>query len=856
MSQINKAALSIATITALLVALTSTPAQATTTTVPCTTGSFDITAENVVINGVSCTGQAVIPASVTSIGDQAFAQSGITSVAFDGISVLTSIGASSFSETSLSSVTIPASVTSIGDSAFVLSEIASLTFEGNSRLATIDRFAFAFTELTSITIPASVTFIGEAAFLETPITSFTVAAENPNYSSGGDGVIFNKDKTLLIAYPLGNPRKLYSIPDSVTSIGHSAFHEALNLSAVTIPEGVTSIGKNAFLGAASLSAITIPASVTLIDDLAFFQASSLMSVYFLGAAPSMGSSVFVHVGAGAKAYVPIDAPNVTFFPAGGQAWNGLTVTVLGGVRNCSSSGNFTITDFVVVTGQSCSGQATIPDGVISIGTSAFSNASNVTAVTIPASVTSIGNSAFADATGLSTITIPASVRSIGNSAFNGAHSLLSVFFGGSSTLTIIGDSAFASASRLSTITIPDSVTSIGDSAFAYAANLSTINIPASVTTIGESAFAYASSLGSITIPASVTTIENYAFQDATQLSSVTFAGNGMLATIGQEAFVRTGLTTVAIPESVTSIGVFAFEASSLTAFSVAPTNSNYMSEDGVLFNKQRTSIIQYPSGNSRESYSIPGSVTSISDYAFSGATTLSSVAIPESVTAIGVSAFDGASALASVTFSANSRLESIASRAFKGTMSLSSITIPSGVSIIGALAFHRAEILKSVYFLGDAPAVEAMAFADIGSDPTAYVGYSATGFPASGQAWEGLTVEVAAAPVTLPVEGRVSAPGPQAPVAEQKSITLTAKSRFKIRALAKLTGVQITSPKAIVSLKVAKASSRSCVTTGSILRTLKAGLCDVTFTVQEPKSTASKRPKATKTPKSFVIQRG
>lgn len=147
--------------------------------------------------------------------------------------------------TVLTSVTIPNSVTEIGGGAF-----------GRC------------TGLTNITIPDSVTEIGSGAFdYCTRLTSITISSDNTNYSSQ-DGVWFNKDKTKLIQYPCGKTG-IYTIPDSVTSIGSGAFEDCKGLTSVTIPDSVISIGYMAFSDCTGITSITIPDSVTEIGDYAF-----------------------------------------------------------------------------------------------------------------------------------------------------------------------------------------------------------------------------------------------------------------------------------------------------------------------------------------------------------------------------------------------------------------------------------------------------------------------------------------------------------------------------------------------------------------------------------------------------------
>ena len=193
-----------------------------------------------------------------------------------------------------------------------------------------------------------------------------------------------------------------------------------------------------------------------------------------------------------------------------------------------------------------------------------------------------------------------------------------------------------------------SVTSIGYAAFYNCSCLTSVTIPNSVTSIGSDAFYGCSSLTSLTIPNSVTSIGDWAFFGCSSLGSVT------------------------IPNSVTSIGVEAFViCRSLTSIDVASNNTNYSSIGGVLFNKDQTSLIQYPDGK-QGAYTIPNSVTSIGEAAFAFCTSLTSVTIPNSVTSIGTEAFRSCTSLTSVTIGNN--VTSIGVWAFYGCTSLISVT--------------------------------------------------------------------------------------------------------------------------------------------------------------------------------------
>ena len=148
---------------------------------------------------------------------------------------------------SVKTVVIGDSVTSIGVQAFSWCDSLTSVTIGNSVTSIGDEAFWWCTSLTSVTIPDSVTSIGDEAFNNcTSLTSITVKEDNPNYSSDEYGVLFNKDKTLLIQYPIGNKRTSYTIPDSVTSIGEAAFWLCTSLTSVTIPDSVTSIGNSAF----------------------------------------------------------------------------------------------------------------------------------------------------------------------------------------------------------------------------------------------------------------------------------------------------------------------------------------------------------------------------------------------------------------------------------------------------------------------------------------------------------------------------------------------------------------------------------------------------------------------------------
>ena len=193
----------------------------------------------------------------------------------------------------------------------------------------------------------------------------------------------------------------------------------------------------------------------------------------------------------------------------------------------------------------------------------------------------------------------------------------------------------------------------------------------SVTSIGNYAFEYCENITSVTIPDSVTSIGFCVFSNCTSLTSIT------------------------IPNSVTSISGGAFEnCTSLTAINVASENSNYVSVNGVLYNKDKTTIICYPAGKKDNNYKIPDSVTEIDDYAFNGCISLSSVTIPNSVTSIGVYAFEYCASLKSITIPDSVPL--VGPGAFSNCTNLTSVTIQNGVMYIGNEAFANCTSITGI----------------------------------------------------------------------------------------------------------------------------------------------------------------
>ncbi|MDR2849327.1 MAG: leucine-rich repeat domain-containing protein [Verrucomicrobiota bacterium] len=275
---------------------------------------------------------------------------------------------------------------------------------------------------------------------------------------------------------------------------------------------------------------------------------------------------------------------------------------------------------------------TLPNGVAAIGDSAFSSCTDLTSVILPDGLTTIGGFAFYGCTNLTSVLLPNGLTRIGDTTFYECTRLASVSIPDS--VTSIGRTAFYGCRGLTSVIIPNRVTSIGSSAFSGCRSLTELTIGNRVKTIGDSAFSECAGLTSVTLPASVTSIGRIAFQCCSGLTSVTLPDCAI--SIGEQAFYDCrSLTSVSIPARVASIGTGAFrDCRSLSAIDVSVSNRNYASVDGVLFNKARTVLMQYPTGKQGASYVVPDGVTTIDVFVFEGCRGLTSVTLPASVTTI------------------------------------------------------------------------------------------------------------------------------------------------------------------------------------------------------------------------------
>lgn len=272
------------------------------------------------------------------------------------------------------------------------------------------------------------------------------------------------------------------------------------------------------------------------------------------------------------------------------------------------------------------------------------------------------------------------------------------------TVTSIGKQAFCYNDELTSVIIPESVKTIEYMAFSECSSLSNVTIGSGVTTIGSSAFSYCLNLASIVIPGNVTTVKYEAFYGCHNLANATI-GEGV-KTIECGAFDFTNITSISIPKSVKEISGSTFsECYHLETINVDSENPCLSSLDGVLFNKNMTTLIKFPIGKTDSSYLIPNTVTIIGEFALStgyetpSVDNLTDVTIPDSVIVIEDGAFFDRANIVSITLP--SGLTAIGEETFAYCKGLKSIEIPNKVESIDDGAFYSCSMLTDAYFSGN-----------------------------------------------------------------------------------------------------------------------------------------------------------
>ncbi len=608
--------------------------------------------------------------TVTSIGNRAFEGcSNVTRVIVPGCIV--SIGSSAFSYcTSLTDVTIGNSVTNI----------ASQVFAGCANLL-------------SVTIGTGLANIENSAFLN--CTGLRWVYFQGNAPNVGSDVMQNANNATVYYLPgksgwgatfagrpsMRLPYAYMTVNNTVTITNYTGTSGAVDIPSIIEGKSVVGIGANAFKNFTGLTGVTIPGSVINIGGYAFYNCSGLTNVMIGSSVTNIGDYSFSGCSKLSNVTIPNNVTRI-------GNWAFFSCSIL--TNALIGSGVTGISDYAFF---NCTGlnSVAIPDSVMTIGSAAFSNCSRMTNAVIGRNVTNNVDQAFSSCTGLTAITV--SVSNMNYSSVDG------VLFNKSQTRLLR-----CPEGKFGSFTIPSSVTQIVSSAFYRCKALVNVTIPTGVNSINGQTFSECNSLASVVIPSSVITIGDWAFSVCISLVNVTIPDS--VTNIGISAFNGcANLPSVTIGSGVKSIGNSAFgSCSSLTSINVSSANTSYGSKDGVLFNKNLTSLIQYPSGK-MGSYTIPATVTNIGDSAFYACAGLTVVTIPNGVVNIGSLAFSRCYSLNSVLLGNGVTSIGGSGSAFSYCTNLVSVTIPASVTNIANYVFSNCTRLSNVYFTGKAPSL-------------------------------------------------------------------------------------------------------------------------------------------------------
>jgi len=663
-----------------------------------------------------------IPDSVTSIGNNAFY--GCTSISSIVLpEFLTDIGDNAFGGCEkLTTIEFPRFVTNIGSGAFYNTGIVSAYFQGNApTVSSASSEAPSFPTDTKMYYRKGRTDWTPDAWngyttdtFGTEIIAFGKCGTDAYWDFDSEGLleIYGKgamsDYTAYNKVPWNGYRqsvKTVTVGDKITYIGDWVF-AASTLTSVKIPDSVTEIGDRAFDSCTSLTSIKIPSSVAVLGECALCSCSSLKTI-------------------------TVDDNNENFTAENGVLFNKNKTELI----VCAAGVTFT--------------EYAIPDSVTDIDGFAFAFCTSLTSVTIPYSVSVIKNNTFYNCSELLSITIPNTVTAINDSAFGGCSKLAAVIFEKDSIITSIGDYAFKGCSSLTSVTFPDSLTKIGISAFEnsglkkayFRGNAPTVEIasskscslPADSTLYyrkgrknwvsptwngyntetydteiiatgicGENAVWDLDIEGVLSVYGSGDMYdfdtENLPQWDSYKNTVTAISFGSKITSIGNNAFKGfISLSEITVPDNILKIGTETFgSCSSLKTINIDENNEKYSSEDGILFNKDKTVLIRCPQAAEINKYTVPSTVLTVSEKAFDSCPNISEITVPSTVTGIGNGAFASCTSLTTVIFEEKAKLSQINGSLFKNCKSLSLIEIPESVKTIEEYAFADCSSLTEI----------------------------------------------------------------------------------------------------------------------------------------------------------------
>ena len=526
-----------------------------------------------------------------------------------------------------------------------------------------------------------------------------------------------------------------TLPEGVQWIKNGAFSQCEKLANVTLPGSLKRIDCNAFSFCAALKSMTLPAGLTTLEHAAFSN-SGLKSVKLPDRLKEVGGNPFN--GCTQLTDIQLSTAHPCLEVRGGVLFDKkkkMLICYPAGLKDdhYSVPGDVEIIDVTAFKGCACLKDVTLPEGLRVIRGFAFEDCRGLRSMSIPDSVGTIDLYAFSNCTALTNVTLP-EAASVSDQAFAWCTSLKpenivrrpeagAVMPAPAKTTPAKSASAkpapaksapakkaapsietldrvlaemdmypVETANRPAPIPVstyaPESDFETapaegGCSITKYRGKGGKVNVPPTiggrkVVEIGSGAFVYCSSLTSIKLPESVTSIGDEAFMYCS-LTSIKLPEG--VTSIGNYAFDGCySLTSISLPESIRKVGFNPFtECKKLRVISVPPTQKALSVVDGVLFSKDGKCLICYPCSLTATHYDVPLGVTSIGDGAFSDCSSLANITLPEGVTSIGDGAFSRCSSLASITLPES--VTSIAPWAFSNCSSLTSVSLPEAANV-------------------------------------------------------------------------------------------------------------------------------------------------------------------------------
>lgn len=560
----------------------------------------------------------------------------------------------------ITDVTIGEGIREICDYAFYLCKgLGSVTLP--SSLETIGQSAFSGSGISSLEIPAEVQSIGERAFYNADLQNIVVSADNTVYASQ-DGVLYDKNVSELIYYPLSKSDKTFVVPETVTAIRSLAFSGCVNLQKVVITPQVTLIYREAFKDCDNCILYVEDGkdAVSSWESLWNYSKRPVVYNYPENDVDDEGRRIAYVDGA---VYVIANgtAQLIEYLPVSGVAFD---------IPESVESGGETYpVDSIAagaLTGEGAELTVNIPGTLIKIADGAF-DYNSITAFNVDQNNPNYKSLdgdlytkdektlvKYATAKTAESYVVRDSVEQISAYAFSRAENLKSVTL--TDKIKTVGTSTFEKCISLESITLPDSVVSVWDRAFAGCVSLGTVVWSDKIEKIGSYAFYKCENLQSVELPTSLTEIESYAFYGCEGLQSLTVPGN--VRAIRSHAFLLCiSLYNVVIEEGVETIENYAFAYSDdLTSVDI-PASVTLIGDGSFsgCENLRYVSIGQF------------SGLTEIGKYAFYNCHSLKYVSLPDKLRTIGAYAFENCISLTEVSFGYYNNLSSIEECAFKNT---------------------------------------------------------------------------------------------------------------------------------------------------------------------------------------------